>query len=263
LSGGPGYAGNFLEPVFAHLARRYRVILPDQRGTGQSSAFDDSTTFTVSDAVDDIEAIRRRIGAERVDIIGHSWGGMLAMANASTYPEHTSGLTLIGSGGFDATAGAVISERLRARLTTSDVDSIRMLSALLGKPAEQANALRAIRLLNWKAYQFDPAHARKLSAYLTADSFNGRTARWMTSDLERSRTRIASDLDRASLVLGRLPVLIVYGEADQIGLTTAPELRRRFLSAKEVVIERSGHHPWIESPAALYQSLEHFLDARR
>ncbi|MEO8564199.1 MAG: alpha/beta hydrolase, partial [bacterium] len=262
LSGGPGYAGSFLEPVFAHLSERHRVVLPDQRGTGLSVAFDDATRFTVANAVEDIEALRRRLGVERIDLIGHSWGGMLAMVYASTYPEHTSGLTLIGSGGFDAGADAIISERLRARLTKSDRDSMRVLSARLGNQSNQESALRAMRLLNWKAYQFDPANARKLSAYLTPNGFNGRTARWMTSDLERSRPRIATDLDRASIALGRLPVLIVYGEADVIGLATAPELRRRFPSAKEVVIKRSGHHPWIESPAALYQSIDLFLDDR-
>jgi proline iminopeptidase len=259
LSGGPGYAGTFLEPVYVHLAARSRAVLLDQRGTGRSSSFTDSTFFSLANAVGDIESVRIRLGVDQIVLLGHSWGGALAMAYTAAHPTRVAGLVLVGSASLLPKAtNAAMSQRLRARLRPADIDSIRLLSALVPDPAQHAAAIRRIHLLNWKAYEYDPANVSALAARLTPASYNEQTARWMYADLVRTGSAVDRQLDSA-LVLHRVPVLIAYGDVDPVGATTVTVLQGHFPGARIAILPRSGHHPWIEAPSELYAAIDSFL----
>lgn len=95
LHGGPG-AG--LTPDYRRFfdPRAYRIILFDQRGSGQSTphaCLEDNTTWHL---VDDIERLRTELGVERWLVFGGSWGSTLALAYAETHPERVRGLVLRG-----------------------------------------------------------------------------------------------------------------------------------------------------------------------
>ncbi|WP_184600320.1 prolyl aminopeptidase [Rhodanobacter sp. MP1X3] len=95
LHGGPGaglatYHRRFFDPA------RYRIVLFDQRGAGQSTPFADLTDNTTWHLVADIETIREQLGIERWVVFGGSWGSTLALAYAQTQPERVLGLVLRG-----------------------------------------------------------------------------------------------------------------------------------------------------------------------
>ncbi|HEY8682724.1 MAG TPA: prolyl aminopeptidase [Rhodanobacter sp.] len=95
LHGGPGaglaaYHRRFFNPA------RYRIVLFDQRGAGQSTPFADLTDNTTWHLVADIEAIREQLGIERWVVFGGSWGSTLGLAYAQTHPERVLGLVLRG-----------------------------------------------------------------------------------------------------------------------------------------------------------------------
>jgi proline iminopeptidase len=95
LHGGPGagcepYHRGFFDP------KRYRAVLFDQRGSGQSrphAALDSNTTPNL---VADIENLREHLGIERWVVFGGSWGSTLGLAYAEAHPERVSGLILRG-----------------------------------------------------------------------------------------------------------------------------------------------------------------------
>lgn len=95
LHGGPG-AGcepthrRFFDPTL------YRLVLFDQRGSGQSTPHAELRNNTTWHLVADIEAIRRRLGVERWLVFGGSWGSTLALAYAETHPKRVMGLILRG-----------------------------------------------------------------------------------------------------------------------------------------------------------------------
>lgn len=95
LHGGPGGGiSPFLRQ--GHDPARYRIILMDQRGCGQSTphaSLDENTTW---DLVADIEALRQHLGIDRWQVVGGSWGSTLALAYAVTHPERVTGLVLRG-----------------------------------------------------------------------------------------------------------------------------------------------------------------------
>jgi proline iminopeptidase len=95
LHGGPGsgmspYHRRFFDPA------RYRIVLFDQRGTGQSTPFAELTDNTTWHLVGDIETIRERLGIERWVVFGGSWGSTLALAYAQTHAQRVLGLVLRG-----------------------------------------------------------------------------------------------------------------------------------------------------------------------
>lgn len=95
LHGGPGaglaaYHRRFFDPA------RYRIVLFDQRGAGQSTPFAELADNTTWHLVDDIETIRERLGIERWGVFGGSWGSTLALAYAQTHPGRVLGLVLRG-----------------------------------------------------------------------------------------------------------------------------------------------------------------------
>ncbi|MGE5335585.1 MAG: alpha/beta hydrolase, partial [Nitrososphaerota archaeon] len=90
VHGGPGFAQMAVDaPFFGHLASDgYDVYLYDQIGAGLSPRLDDPTQYTVARAVADLEAIRQQIGARRVILIGHSWGGTVSATYLAEHPDH-------------------------------------------------------------------------------------------------------------------------------------------------------------------------------
>src|SRR6188768_2127699 len=88
LQHGYGRSGRFWYSWVPYLSRFYRVVRPDMRGLGESSAdFDLAREFTLEHCVGDLLAIVDHLGADAVHICGESAGGMVCMAFAATHPK--------------------------------------------------------------------------------------------------------------------------------------------------------------------------------
>ncbi|MET0107670.1 MAG: prolyl aminopeptidase [Candidatus Thiodiazotropha sp.] len=95
LHGGPGagcepYHRRFFDPD------RYRVVLFDQRGCGQSTPHASLEANTTWDLVGDIERIRQQLNIEQWVLFGGSWGSTLALAYAQSHPQRVTGMVLRG-----------------------------------------------------------------------------------------------------------------------------------------------------------------------
>jgi proline iminopeptidase len=86
LHGGPSFDHNYLLPDMDRLAGTLRVIYYAQRGRGLSADGVEPGDVTMESEVEDLDAIRRSLGLDAVALIGHSWGGLLAMYYAIAYP---------------------------------------------------------------------------------------------------------------------------------------------------------------------------------
>src|SRR5437870_4909563 len=125
LAGGPGFAGAYMAPVARHIGAKHLAVLPDQRGTGDSTVTAyDATTINVAAFVGDIEAMRLKLGAERITLVGHSWGGMLAMSYAAAHPDRVAALVLVDSGGPTPEFMLPFVMRLNARNSAEDLKKI-------------------------------------------------------------------------------------------------------------------------------------------
>lgn len=86
--------------IMKDLSRHYRVIIPDNRGTGKTKPQDIETS--IHQITDDCIALIRYLGLSSVTLLGHSMGGFVALDCAIRYPEHVSKLILAGTSAFNS-----------------------------------------------------------------------------------------------------------------------------------------------------------------
>jgi len=122
LQHGNGRSHRFWYSWVPYLARHYRIVRPDVRGLGESSAdFDLAREFTLEHCVDDLLAIVDHVGADAVHVCGESMGGIIGIALAARHPELVRTLTLVATPVF-------ISERMKAQYSmghASRVDAMK------------------------------------------------------------------------------------------------------------------------------------------
>jgi predicted alpha/beta-fold hydrolase len=98
LHGGPGEGSQtFARFAGPALEARLRMVYLDQRGSGRSDRPKQARYYSMKLLVDDIEALRRKLGAPRIDLIGHSFGTILALEYGARYPEHVAHIVLAGA----------------------------------------------------------------------------------------------------------------------------------------------------------------------
>lgn len=94
LHGGPGGDHTGFKPGLTPLAEHMQLVYIDNRGSGKSEKGPQST-YTLDNNVEDIEALRKYLGLEKIILLGQSYGGMTAMEYARRYQEHLLGLILV------------------------------------------------------------------------------------------------------------------------------------------------------------------------
>ena len=255
LSGGPGFDVDYMQPVAAAFPT-FRRILLEQRGTGRSIPdtlrADDMTLDIV---VEDLEALREHLREERLFLVGHSWGGMLAMAYAAAHPDRVDRLVLIDSGGPTLEFATWFEDNIRARLRPEDVAAEQYWTAA-GKRGVDADkvALESSRALA-PGYFFDRAKALAYAATMAEGSLHAAPNALLFADLTKNY-----DL-RAGLRRLERPTLIVHGHQDPMGDKTAEDIHALIKSSTLVYLDKCGHFPWLEQPEAFSRAIQEFLGA--
>src|SRR5437016_5317332 len=97
VHGGPGASHDYLLPHLLPLARANKLIFIDERGSGRSEKLEDVTGYTVENMVEDVEAVRQALNLGKINLLGHSYGGVLAQAYAFKYQKNLTHLILGGT----------------------------------------------------------------------------------------------------------------------------------------------------------------------
>lgn len=253
LHGGPGFEHTYLLPQLGELAKRYRLIFYDQRTSGGSVASTDSASITLEAFVADLEGIREAFGLDRMNLLGHSWGGMLAMFYALEHPDNVNSLMLISSGGarsdFWGDLGANI-----ARNRTSE-DSV-MLAEFSGDPTGDAAAFERYMMVFFRSYFYDVELGDSLNMKVT-DTTRKNMGLLASTPLNRA-IRNYDIVDRLSEI--EVPTLIVHGRQDVIPVGYAEEIHDHIPGSELVILEQCGHFPYIEKPAEFFDIIGAFMD---
>jgi proline iminopeptidase len=255
LSGGPGFDIDYMVPVAEFFPGRQKILF-EQRGTGRSRpAKFRADELTLKLVVQDLDALREHLKLERMFIVGHSWGGMLAMAYAAAHPDRVDRMVLIDSGGPTLEFTSWFSDNIHARLRPEDEASQRYWkdAASHGVSADKA-AIEAVRAIT-PGYFFDRAKALAFATQLTENSYHSDVNTALLGDL-------AKNYDvRAGLRSVDRPVLVLAGHQDPIGDKTTEDIHSLFKSSTLVYLDKCGHFPWVEQPEAFRRAVASFMEA--
>ena len=254
LHGGPGANHDYLLPQMLELADEHQLVFYDQRGGGRSRS-DDRAPVTWRTHLEDLDRVIEELGATPLTIVGYSWGGLLAMLYAI---EAAAGRTEFQPERLVLIDPAPVSRRYRAqfeaefarRQTDPTVLAMRekLLSSGLRERDPAAHRQRAFEL-SVAGYFADPGAARDLTPFRVT----GRVQDSVWDSLDDYDLTAPGQLDTVMV-----PTLIVHGRQDPIPLESS-EAAARALRARLVVLEHSGHVPYVEQPDALFRTIRSFL----
>jgi len=208
----------------------------------------DPSAATIDDDAADVGALRRALGIRQWDVLGHSWGGGIAMLATAGDPSGVRRLALVDPVWTTSEWMPILRQRVLARLTGAQHDAVAHISEeSLGDPDPSLHSSysRAV----YPAWFTDPELAARFVPP-SADSVTGAAvlARLRRDGYDwRERVRALST-----------PTLVLHGEADPLPLARSSH---GFYIANEQLIElpASGHMPFWEAPQRFFSALESFL----
>jgi proline-specific peptidase len=253
LHGGPGLPHDYLEDL-AQLGGRRPVVFYDQLGCGSSDHPDDPSLWVMDTFVQEVDEVRKALGLDRVHMLGHSWGGWLALEYALGQPDGLVGLVL-ASTCASVSAFAKEARRLKESLPPE-------VQEVIDRHEEQGTT-------------DDPEYRQAAMAY---------TSRWMCrldrfpEHLVRSVSTMSQDVYRTmqgpewnvtgnlrcwdvTSRLGELavPVLVTSGRYDEMTPALVDPLVTGIPGAEHVVFEQSAHLAMVEEPDRYRRIVEAFL----
>ena len=254
LSGGPGEEVRSMQAVADELGKRFRCVMLEQRGTGHSRLGRyDPSTINLNAYIEDIEALRKHLEVDKLTLVGNSWGMMLALAYAGTYPGHVRAVVTIGSGPVTSDYLAVFSENLRSRLCPPDAETVAYWSEPSRRAADFERAEFERVRATAPAYFYDRRAALRYAAELRQGDFNPRVVPAFV------KAEPSFDL-RPKLKAINAPVLLVQGRQDLAGEANIYEAHLLIKNSVLKFINKCGHMPWLEQPEQTWKIVNEFLD---
>jgi len=258
LHGGPGGSHSGYLPAIA-LSDERAVILYDQLDCGRSERPLDPANWTVPRYVSEIDAIRKALGVERLNVLGASWGGTLAAEYGMSRPAGLNSLVL-ASPLISTPRWIADANLLRRRLPLHVQTEINRCEAA-GIPAKDPGCEKATRAF-YMAFSSAELRPRYIAAYEQAmpRTFTPElyTTMWGGSEFQSTGTLKTYD---AEARLGRIaaPTLYLSGEWDVVLPETARRFAARTPGAVSRVIPRASHSLQIDQPAAWLTELRGWL----
>ena len=253
VHGGPGFDHSYFLPGMAELADDFRLVFFDQRVSGRSPADLEPEQITLSRFVGDIEALRRFLGVKRIHLLGHSFGGLLAMHYAVSHPERLRSLMLVNSTAASSEYVDEVNRLLQERLSEEDRQRRRELAQSEALERGEPAAIRELLGIVLSANFHDPGKATDLELYVGGD-FAARSQKLQN---------LASDLAEFDLYprLGeiRAPTLIVRGRAEVLPREATERIHAAIPGSRLAELEDCGHFPFGECNDRLQSVLRAFL----
>lgn len=252
LHGGPGADHRYLLPQMLELARDHELVFYDQRGGGRSKS-DDRSPVTWQTHVEDLDLVVEELAPGVPAIVGYSWGGLLALLGALERARRgvttPSRLALIDPAPLTRQYRAEFEREFAGRQAGSAVAELRAELAASGLRERDPEGYRQRNFeLSVAGYFADPRNARDLTPFRVT----GRVQQQVWESLGDY------DLVPTLATLRGVPAIFVHGREDPIPARSSRE-GAAAMGARFVLLERCGHVPYVEQPAALFAALREFL----
>ena len=237
-------------PVMESLARTHTVIAPDLLGHGESDK--PRADYSLGGYANGMRDLLTVLGIDRVTVVGHSFGGGVAMQFGYQFPERTERLVLVASGGL----GPEVTPAIRAITTPGFHEAMAVLSA----PGLRHLTTGAMRLLASSGV----SQLRDLGEVAAIyDSFKDPRTRAAIRHVVRGvvdwKGQIVTMADRAYLTEA-MPMCVVWGADDLvIPVSHASNARALAPTAHVEIVPNAGHFPHKDHPERFVKIVRDFI----
>jgi pimeloyl-ACP methyl ester carboxylesterase len=244
LHGGPGLSFDYLDSLAEEIGAGYEVAGYQQRGLAPSTA---TAPYDVATQVADVAQVLDALGWDRATVVGHSWGGHLAMHVAAALPDRLDGVLVVDPLGAVGDGGeAVFEAEMLARTPVEVRDKAHELDqrALRGEGTDD-DVIEGLRLM-WPAYFPDWESAPPMPPMrASAEAYAGTFA-----SLHEEMPRLEAALDTV-----RVPVGFVHGAASPMPVSASADAADRIPGAWVDVVDGAGHLIWMDVPGSVAAAL--------
>jgi proline-specific peptidase len=270
LHGGPGASHDYFLPYLLPLLRSNRLVFIDERGSGQSQKLEDPRAYTVEAMVEDVEAVRQKLNLGQVNLLGHSYGGVLAQAYALKYQQNLAHLVLCST--FQSTRKMNdVFRAMKAKMAPELLARIeKMEKAGLyghGKAYEKNRYNLEYMIAAWGEgyfpylYQkrpdanYDPAGMGAMAWDLYREMWGAHGEFVIDGNLVSAEYE-----DRLSSI--KIPTLITVGDHDECDPSLARTMNEKIPGSKLVILPDSGHMTFVDQPDLFNAAVNDFLHPR-
>jgi pimeloyl-ACP methyl ester carboxylesterase len=269
IGGGPdtvvvvhGFQGNgssYLAPDLQRLAHGRTLLVYDQRGEGRSDSVQSLEPPDLEEHVEDLEALRRHFGLERLRLFGHSGGAAILVHYAGAHPKHVERALLVAppplvGAGYREQTG----QRFLTRLDSATWARMRALEARIGEVGDPALPCREIiATMLPRAFLADSTALGRMRG-----DFCGAPPDRLRTRAARRDAFLRSQQGRdwhPLLERIRVPVLIIHGEQDAIPAESARELARALPEGRVLILPGADHLPWLDRPEQFFSAADAFF----
>jgi proline iminopeptidase len=242
LHGGPGLS-EYLDTLSPLAGDRFRTVRYQQRGLAPTTV---GGPYTVETNVADAAAVIDDQAGGRAWVIGHSWGGHLALHLLAVCPERIAGAVIIDPLGADIDVMQEFGKNLQAGL---DAPTQRRLEEIEEREnageATEEESLESLAII-WPNYFADPPNAPPMPPLrFSADVF---TATFASIADHAGRGTLTTGLPK---VPAGTPVHFIYGAGSPMPPRTTTNTAALIRHSQVERVEGAGHFPWLERPQAM------------
>ncbi len=254
--------GMYIVDAFEYLAHTRTLIVYDVRNRGQSETVTDRAKLArgIEQDVDDLDAVRRHFGLDRIDLLGHSYIGLMVALYAMRYAAHVERVVQIGP---------------------IQADSLKQYPAhLANNDGTLADVMARVAQVQKEPRPADPEAACRqfwdvLKPIFVTHSHDADRIDWGRCHLENERNFMrywvgdilpsirGLGLRPADFAKARVPVLTIHGTKDRSAPYGAGRDWAALLpQARLLTVHNASHAPWIEEPTVVFDSVKVFLDGK-
>jgi len=254
IHGGPGLDHTYFLPQMEGLAKNHELIFYDQRASGKSASNLDSSQISIDIFVEDIEAIRKQTKQENLNILGHSFGGILAMKYAIKYPDKVNKLILSNSSSASSIFMKNEAKRLQERITEEDKFAQELIFKSTNFQAGKASAYEDLFRTFFRKEFVNRDLADSLTLTFPANfAKNSRLLSYLSKDMGANYD-FSTDLKNITA-----PTLVVYGDYEILAESAGKQIAETIPNAEFMLLENCGHFPFIENSTAYFTAINDFL----
>jgi Predicted hydrolases or acyltransferases (alpha/beta hydrolase superfamily) len=250
INGGLHFGHDVLWPALSPLCEQRQLVFFDQRGRGKSQQPPGARTARIEHDAGDTVAIREALGIGKWNVLGHSWGGGIAMLAAAQDQAAVNKLVLVDAVGATSDWLSGLHSTAIARLTGHRRESLEKLDPArlhvddIAAHAEYASAL-------YPAWFAD----REFGSIFSSPRANSPTGAAVAARLRRD------GYDWTSVVASiAAPTLVVHGEDDLLSVDVARSIAALIHGSQLALIPHAGHMPFWEAPEEFFLLVETFLN---